>query len=389
MASCDSLTVPSHRQAWDVKDDAQQAHRQDSLPHDVHFGGTEDATGDPLPLPKSLQSKPTSAVCEALVRHRGIIFSLVLLVAYFLVGIAFYCGHERWEVGDTVYFAVVVMTTVGYGDILPMSDEAKIFTIFYAVFALGLAACAIHRLLQKAAEYASEQVDRIDGEDEDGECLFEEGQHAHKRNVRQLFLKTGIFVVLLIVGMCFFGAIKDWEADDGNRWINGLYLSVITLTTIGFGDFSAATDNEKIFCVCYMLIGIPIFADCLCKFSTLVIGEQKVHKDIKVIETYLNADRIELLDTFCDELCKACKLGERRRGMVDKFEFMTFVLYQNDVVHISQIKDVMANFLKLDSDHSGYVSLQDMQSIGVVDGDARQPQPATSTTPAASRAQPR
>lgn len=44
------------------------------------------------------------------------------------------------------------------------------------------------------------------------------------------------------------------------RWLDALYMSVITLTTVGYGDFSPKTDAGKIFTMLYILIGIGILA---------------------------------------------------------------------------------------------------------------------------------
>jgi voltage-gated potassium channel len=38
-----------------------------------------------------------------------------------------------------------------------------------------------------------------------------------------------------------------------------LYFSVITLTTVGYGDFSPSTTAGNIFTMCYIFIGIGIF----------------------------------------------------------------------------------------------------------------------------------
>ncbi len=39
-------------------------------------------------------------------------------------------------------------------------------------------------------------------------------------------------------------------------WLDSLYFSTITLTTIGFGDFAPQTDAGKIFTIIYIGVGI-------------------------------------------------------------------------------------------------------------------------------------
>lgn len=44
------------------------------------------------------------------------------------------------------------------------------------------------------------------------------------------------------------------------KWLDSIYLSVITLTTVGYGDITPKTDAGKIFTIFYVLIGIGVIA---------------------------------------------------------------------------------------------------------------------------------
>jgi voltage-gated potassium channel Kch len=39
-------------------------------------------------------------------------------------------------------------------------------------------------------------------------------------------------------------------------WLEGMYFSVLTLTTVGYGDYAPSTDNGKIFVMCYAFVGL-------------------------------------------------------------------------------------------------------------------------------------
>jgi hypothetical protein len=45
---------------------------------------------------------------------------------------------------------------------------------------------------------------------------------------------------------------------EGLRFVDALYFSVVTLTTVGYGDFAPQTDAGKLFTAVYVLVGIGI-----------------------------------------------------------------------------------------------------------------------------------
>lgn len=50
----------------------------------------------------------------------------------------FYRWAEGWGWLDAVYFSVVTIATIGYGDLAPQTVSGKLFTICYVLCGLGL-----------------------------------------------------------------------------------------------------------------------------------------------------------------------------------------------------------------------------------------------------------
>ncbi|MCR9264074.1 MAG: potassium channel family protein [Flavobacteriaceae bacterium] len=63
---------------------------------------------------------------------------LCFFLMFLLIGSTFfYSQTEHWSVIDSLYFSVMTMATVGYGDFVPTTDLGKMFTIIYAFLSIG------------------------------------------------------------------------------------------------------------------------------------------------------------------------------------------------------------------------------------------------------------
>ena len=71
------------------------------------------------------------------------------------------------------------------------------------------------------------------------------------------FLKDPQYRSLLLAsaGIVAIGTVA-YHYIEGWTWLDSLYFSTITLTTIGYGDFSPQTDAGKIFTIIYIAIGV-------------------------------------------------------------------------------------------------------------------------------------
>ncbi len=65
---------------------------------------------------------------------------LASVAGLLVVGTIAYSILEGWSLLDSLYFSVVTLATVGYGDLHPTTDLAKIFTIGYILAGIGIVA---------------------------------------------------------------------------------------------------------------------------------------------------------------------------------------------------------------------------------------------------------
>jgi voltage-gated potassium channel len=79
--------------------------------------------------------------------------SLALLAAIAIIsGTGFYSVVEGLRVVDALYFSVVTLTTVGYGDFAPRTDVGKLFTAVYVLVGIGILLAFVTTVAAKVSQ---------------------------------------------------------------------------------------------------------------------------------------------------------------------------------------------------------------------------------------------
>jgi voltage-gated potassium channel len=85
----------------------------------------------------------------------------------------------------------------------------------------------------------------------------------------QAVLGVASVVIATGTGTVFYRFVEDL------RWIDCLYFSVITLTTVGYGDFAPTTTPGKIFTMVYVVVGIGFFVALVTEIAGHLIEARK------------------------------------------------------------------------------------------------------------------
>jgi voltage-gated potassium channel len=73
------------------------------------------------------------------------------------LGTIAYSWMEKWSVFDSLYFCVITLTTVGFGDPAPTKTWSKAFTIPYVLAGVGLLMTFANTYLRLARELRDER----------------------------------------------------------------------------------------------------------------------------------------------------------------------------------------------------------------------------------------
>jgi hypothetical protein len=90
---------------------------------------------------------------------------------------------------------------------------------------------------------------------------------------------AGLVVSLLLIGTWVFHQIEGWS------YLDSFYFSAISLTTVGYGDFSPKTDAGKLLTVFYVFVGFGVLVAFLTIFANAIIqsvreSREKLHQKL-------------------------------------------------------------------------------------------------------------
>lgn len=74
----------------------------------------------------------------------------------------------------------------------------------------------------------------------------------HDKYHRRITYVVTIMILLLFGSATFYHFVEKW------RYLDALYFSAATMTTVGYGDITPHTDFGKIFTIIYVFTGVGI-----------------------------------------------------------------------------------------------------------------------------------
>ena len=79
--------------------------------------------------------------------------ALIAVVVMLVSGTVFYAAIEGWSVIDSIYFCIMTLSTVGYGDLHPTTPLSKIFTMIFLIAGAGVFVGFVTRLAAQRRPY--------------------------------------------------------------------------------------------------------------------------------------------------------------------------------------------------------------------------------------------
>uniref|UniRef100_A0A7N0UUQ9 Potassium channel domain-containing protein n=1 Tax=Kalanchoe fedtschenkoi TaxID=63787 RepID=A0A7N0UUQ9_KALFE len=280
---------------------------------------------------------------------------IIMLVLYLVLGIVIYSfntenfsGVETNPVVDALYFCIVTMCTIGYGDITPLTPGTKLFACFFVLIGFGfidvLLSGVVNYVLDLQENMILTGIQMNKAKTHNGFSARDYIVDVEKGRMR-IRLKVGLalLVVLLCIGT---GAVVLCVFEDLDL-VDSVYLSVMSVTTVGYGDRAFKTMPGRLFAAVWLLFSTLAVAR-----AFLYLAEARVNKRHRRIAKYVLDRGITVEDLLAADI--------NHHGFISKSEYVIYKLKEMGKVTEKDIMQICNQFSKLDSHNSGKITLPDL-----------------------------
>uniref|UniRef100_A0A803LET7 Potassium channel domain-containing protein n=1 Tax=Chenopodium quinoa TaxID=63459 RepID=A0A803LET7_CHEQI len=269
-------------------------------------------------------------------------------------------GVETHPIVDALYFCIVTMCTIGYGDITPLTPFTKLFSCLFVLVGFGFIDILLSGVLNYVLDLQEQNIL--------SDILHHQTNNVHNSNLNhnrnppflrfltlrlvdvqkgrmRIRLKVGLALLVLIlcigVGTLFLYFVEQLSLVDS------LYLSALSVTTVGYGDKAFSTLSGRLFASVWLLFSTLAVAR-----SFLFLVEARIHKRQRTIAKWVLQRDITPLDLFAANI--------NNNDFINKSEYVIFKLKEMGKIGEQDISQICHQFEKLDSNNMGRITLPDL-----------------------------
>ncbi|KAK8734065.1 hypothetical protein OTU49_005997 [Cherax quadricarinatus] len=163
--------------------------------------------------------------------------------------------HYHWNYIESVFFASTVITTIGYGNMAPVTTWGRVFCILFGFVGIPVTLTVIADLGTIFANLVSTMSKHLGTLTRNCAPVkkLQALQFAHGGSRGMVVLgAVGALLLYISVGGSIFILWEDWT------FFEAFYFCFITMTTIGLGDLVPERTEFMLVCTLYILIGLAL-----------------------------------------------------------------------------------------------------------------------------------
>jgi len=225
----------------------------------------------------------------------GLVQYIILIIFMCLGGLFFFLierDDQDLDYATSVYWAAITLSTVGYGEITPISSGGKVYTFFFALIGIPyflFASSILWTAMARFAVWLAGVILRIDPLNpppalSPWKCRFIDSApfiFASVMFMCSLFLGGLFYVAAEVCCYCsFFSSFLYFFSLSSQGWtyLEAVYFCFITQTTIGYGDFFPSTTSARIFSIFYAVWNITCLGAIITAINAMYDNRTKTNR---------------------------------------------------------------------------------------------------------------
>jgi voltage-gated potassium channel len=152
--------------------------------------------------------------------------------------------------------------------------------------------------------------------------------------LKRLYINIGLILFSLSFGIFGFALLENYT------WVDSIYMTIITLSTVGYGEVEKLSNHGKIFASVFIVLNIGIFAYALSTIVSFIASGEF----ITFFKDYKNLKKVNMLQNH------VIVCGYGRNGMQVcselKKENCSFVVIENNEKVIKQLQELELPYIE-------------------------------------------
>ncbi|PIA30087.1 hypothetical protein AQUCO_05700062v1 [Aquilegia coerulea] len=275
-----------------------------------------------------------------------------LLIIYLSLGVLIFClnrhhftSSKTHPIVDALYFCIVTMCTIGYGDITPTSTSAKLFSIMFVLVGFGFIDILLSGMVSYVLDLQESLLLSAVKGGEKNKNLARNYVFDLKKGRMRIRMKVGL--ALGVVVLCIGIGTGVMHFVEKLNWIDSIYLSVMSVTTVGYGDRAFNSLPGRLFASIWLLVSTLAVAR-----AFLYLAEARIDKRHRMMAKWVLRQDMTVSEFLAADI--------DNNGFVSKSEYVIYKLKEMGKIAEKDISQICNQFDRLDTGNCGKITLADL-----------------------------
>uniref|UniRef100_A0A7S4B0P3 Potassium channel domain-containing protein n=1 Tax=Chrysotila carterae TaxID=13221 RepID=A0A7S4B0P3_CHRCT len=232
---------------------------------------------------------------------RASLIALFALFFYILVGTVVYqklAYDQGWTTIDATYFCLVTMSTVGYGDLVPLTTGNRAFTVVMIfvgiIFVFTTVSSAVGLIMRPISDAGRALMERLFPQrpidiNRNGQPDFMAPRHPVIFYSKNLLPSILLNTFIQLISAAVFLAFEEWDFGES------FYHCLVTATTVGYGDITTRTQGGRLWACFHIMISVALLGELLSSVDELRQTRKRAVRKVRQLAAEISPDLLQNL----------------------------------------------------------------------------------------------